>query len=161
MAVTNEAKVSFQNKCNLLEAKLLEVEKDRDKVVLEYKTLKDKQEIMNMDRQADQLEISNLKEKLSKTNNSIFLENKILNLKQKRVLKLYIKNVFFRAFKYVYPESLKHEKFGLIRCYKEINMNDEVEKRQYEKSIIQLLNAETSQRRHECVIKVKKSINCK
>ena len=37
------AKVSFQNKCNLLEATILEKEKEQDKVILECTTFKGKQ----------------------------------------------------------------------------------------------------------------------
>ena len=151
----------MQNKCNVLEVKVLDLEKERDKVVTEYKLLQEIHEVMNRKRQAEQLEILDLKKKLSKDNQELLLENKSLHLKQKKALKLYIKNTFFKAFKYVFPESLKHPKYGLGRCYNEIFINDEVEQKQYKKSVIKLLNSETSQRRHECVKKVKNSIRSK
>ena len=72
----------MQNKCNVLEVKVLDLEKERDKVVTEYKVLKEIHEVMNRKRQAEQLEILDLKKKLSKDNQDLLLENKSLHMRK-------------------------------------------------------------------------------
>ena len=154
----NQLSIESQKVNEKLLIEIARIKEERDTLEKENKSLQEKRKILEHEKDNDRNAISALETKLSKSNEILTLKPKKLNPNQLRVMKQFIKNFFFKAFKYVFPETLRNQSYGIQRCYATINVKDPVEQERYKKSIIKLLNVETSQRRHDCIRKLKSQI---
>ena len=158
----NENIESYTLKIEKLESTITKVEHERDKVVLELNELVLKNNKLMNDAIESQKTIAHLTESMAvMREDSIFVNQKELTPEQQRSLRTFIKNHFFKQFKYVFESVLKHKRVGLECCFAAMHVTDACQKQALRKCTVRTLQVETAQRRFECSKKVQEKLSSK
>ena len=156
----NENIESYTLKIEKLESTITKVEHERDKVVLELNELVLKNNKLMNDAIESQKTIAHLTESMAvMREDSIFVNQKELTPEQQRSLRTFIKNHFFKQFKYVFESVLKHKRVGFECCFAAMHVTDIYQKLALRKYTVRTLQVERAQRRFECSKKFRK--NCR